>query len=392
MRFNRSLFTVLSILILVLGLPLFVPHAFAAEFRAEDSIKIAQNQTVDGNLYAAGSSITVEGNIQGDLICAGQHVYVAGTVSGDILCAGQNITIEGDVEGNVRILAQQLTITGTVARNLTVFGQSVEIRDALIEGEVLAAGQNGDISGYIGKGLVGSFGTLSLDASVDGDVSVETESFYAGEQTDIAGNLDYTSSKEFSPAEGATIAGQIKRIFRETPKTDNRPDQSKVLLPENPLRSANRFSFLLIYLGLGLLWILLFPKIAKTITLRMETQGGKSLLAGFVCLALFPVFLIILLLSIIGIILIPLAVVLFVIGLFIGRISVAVLIGKLLLSGFKSDIGDNQLVQTALGIIVTWFIFGLPIIGLLVTFLGEFWGFGAFIETILSKSPKTLKK
>jgi hypothetical protein len=54
--------------------------AFAAEIRQGDSIVVGPNETIDYDLYAFGSSVTILGTVNGDVFTAGSNITTRGTV------------------------------------------------------------------------------------------------------------------------------------------------------------------------------------------------------------------------------------------------------------------------------------------------------------------------
>src|SRR3546814_15574123 len=65
---------------------------------------------IDGDVYAAGQSVTISGTITGDVIAAAQAITSTGTVDGDIRLAGQTVTIDGDVTGSGTVFGADLVL------------------------------------------------------------------------------------------------------------------------------------------------------------------------------------------------------------------------------------------------------------------------------------------
>lgn len=132
--------------------------ALAATFQADSNLPAGE--VVVGNLYMAGSTPTVNGDVQGDLYVAGGNVIVSGIVVEDLVAAGGNISLTGRVGGDVR-----------------AFGGSIFI-DSIVDGEVISSG--GDVkigpNAQIRKDLVVSGGSVEVDpnAKVFGTKRIET--------------------------------------------------------------------------------------------------------------------------------------------------------------------------------------------------------------------------
>jgi cytoskeletal protein CcmA (bactofilin family) len=147
--------------------------ALAYGVQTGQTTTVAKGDTKSGTFYAAGQTVTVDGDINGDLICAGQTVHVNGAVHGDVLCAGQTITVNGPVDGNVRLAGQTLDVNGTVGRNVTVVGQTFALGGgANVAGDLGVATQSATLSGPVAKTVYGATGNLTIDNKV-GDVDAQ---------------------------------------------------------------------------------------------------------------------------------------------------------------------------------------------------------------------------
>src|SRR5262249_6676488 len=90
----------------------------AAEFRQGQGVTIPAGTTIDDDLYAGASTVTVEGTIAGSLIAAGGNVKVTGTVERDVMVAGGTVDISGPVKGSVRMAGGTLTLSGPVMEDV----------------------------------------------------------------------------------------------------------------------------------------------------------------------------------------------------------------------------------------------------------------------------------
>jgi hypothetical protein len=71
------------------------------KLRSGDQVVVPAGETIEGDLYASGGLVRVEGRVEGDLLAAaGQQV--AGQVTGDVMAAGGSIDVSGRVGGDVR--------------------------------------------------------------------------------------------------------------------------------------------------------------------------------------------------------------------------------------------------------------------------------------------------
>jgi cytoskeletal protein CcmA (bactofilin family) len=125
----------------ILGLAVFfVPIvALAATYMHETSV--AQGQTVQGNLYLAGSNPTMAGTVNGDLLMAGGTVNVSGNVGADAMLAGGNVNVTGPIGGDLRAAGGSLVVNTRVNGEAVLFGGDITVGpQAVIAGDLVANG------------------------------------------------------------------------------------------------------------------------------------------------------------------------------------------------------------------------------------------------------------
>ena len=60
---------------------------------------IPAGETIPGDLYIAGETISVAGTVLGDLYVAGSQVDLTGNVAGDVIVAGGQLNLGGTIGG-----------------------------------------------------------------------------------------------------------------------------------------------------------------------------------------------------------------------------------------------------------------------------------------------------
>lgn len=230
----------LTTLCLALGALLLPRATRAADFLTEQDATVEAGQTVDGNLYASGDTVTIDGRVEGDLICAGGKILInaSGSVGGDVACAGRDIEIRGEVLGDVRAagyvirlgegarvggewvaagFAIELEPESEVAEDLMVAGAQVRSAGTLKrDARVAAAGLEilGEVLGDVDAALGGAADAPQampmpwmqpdagpMPASVKGGLTI-------GKQGRIGGTLNYRSPEKAELPEGA-VAGDV---------------------------------------------------------------------------------------------------------------------------------------------------------------------------------------
>ena len=381
----------ISLVLALLALVLFAAPAQAAEFRAdEETVRIGANETVDGDLFVAGTTIIIEGTVNGDVFAAGTEITIHGTVNGSVSAAGTSVSIEGPIENGVRVAAQEVVIAAAVGRDLMVLGQTVEVTaGGSVGGDVLLGAGEVTLAGDVGGRVLGAADTLRLAAAVGEDVDVEVNNLVIEPNARIAGDLKYRSSNEAQAAAGA-VAGQVAR---QAPRSDFSADAGEATL-DTVRGSAARIVVLTL---LGLLILAVGRGWMERATTQMAQRPVASLLMGvLVFIATVPAIIIVggIVLVIFGLVFgaggvlatipLPLAGLgLYALTLYIAPVFVGLLIGRLLIGRF-SPTGFWALV---VGLIVLAVLGAIPYVGWVVTGLATALGLGGALLAGRAASP-----
>ncbi len=365
----------------------FQAKAFTAQNK--DSVYVAKEEVISSNFFAAGSSITIDGKVQGDVICAGRSIVINGFVDGDVLCAGQSITINGEVRGNVRVAGSSVTINGKVARNVMAAGSDVNLgSQAEVGWDMLFAGAFSDIRGTVKRdvdgvgekmvmgGVIGRNITLfsgDNDKSRKGDESQdESPAITIAKTAMINGDLSYTAGRDASIEDGATIKGAKTR--HEYMITDHDRGQSGVA-GWIWWRVMAIFSALLI----GLILVSWLHRPLQVISERMFLKPYATFGYGLLVIFITPIICVLLLMTIIGI---PVALMLFALWLImlcIAKIITAIVVGREIMKRRKTLAGskNNIIVAMVVGVVLTYILFSIPIIGWMLSMIATAFGVGA---------------
>ena len=362
---------IIALFAFLLTVPLSV---YAFEAKTGSFVYVGEEEIIDGNLFAGGTTITVDGTIKGDVICAGQSININGIVEGDVICAGQSININGDVAGNVRVAAESVTIRGAVSRNVMAFGTGVLLdKGSSVGWDMIVGAAVGEIRGKIGRDLHGGAADVIIAGEIGRNVELKIDkqksdktglTIDSGAQ--IGGSVIYTDKNEASISQGAVVAGEI---------THNLPKiKQKKFIAMNWAwgRLYSIFSALVI----GLVLISLWGKEIKKLTDKMLDKPGASIGWGVVVMFLAPIISILLLITFIGIPLAFLLMGVWLIALFVSKILVGILIGRNIVAKTWSKQKDSMIWAMVVGIVVCWFIFSIPFIGWMFSLVALWWGLG----------------
>ncbi|MFA4942086.1 MAG: polymer-forming cytoskeletal protein [Patescibacteria group bacterium] len=366
---------IIASLLIMMTLVLFPAITKAFSVQSGNSVSNPKDQIINGNLYAAGSIITIDGQVTGDVICVGQTVNISAKVDGDIICAAQTINISGEVLGNVRVAGNFINLSGTVGRNMNAFGASVILSDkAKVGWDLLVAGVQTEMRGEVNGSLHGSVKNLlvagrvakNLDIKVDGDLEKKERGVLEITETGkVEGDVIYTGINEAKLIKDR-VSGKI---------VHNLPESSdhKVVLAFIWGRIYAIFSALLVGLALLSLW----RKQVVGVTDRMKNKIGMNIGVGAIVMFAPPIISLILIATFIGI---PLALILSALWLmviFVSRVVFGIMVGRFLLKKMVGKQAPKLFLEMIAGIVVCSVIFALPLIGWLGALIATCWSLGA---------------
>ncbi len=379
----KRLFQILLMLVVISKTHLPV-HAM--EWKQGETVTVSKEQNIGSSLIAGGTTIVIDGTVHGDVFCAGKTVTITGIVDGDVLCAAQDLTISGSVTGDVRLAVQTMNVTGTISGNSTVFSQNTTIsKSATMSGEVFFAAQTVKTNGNIGP-LTGFSNDLEISGVVNGDANIYANSLRMAKDARIFGSLRYTSEKEAMIADGAAVSGIVSHV---TPDTDKKSsDKKNIQYKESKSWPSNAVSSVVFYLLLSLIANALFAKKIAQIAQNVEKKWMVSMGVGLLSCIALPFISLFLLVTIIGILLIPVPILVVVVATGFGRIVAAQVFGKSVLEGFKVKQSNTLYLQSLVGIPILFCMFKAPFVGGLFSFISIILGLGAFILSFQKQKAK----
>ena len=376
------------ILILVLGiLGLYPSKAYAFEMRAGSAVTVEKTSTISGSLFASGSTIDIQGTVNGDVYCAGQHATISGFVDGDVLCTAQTIDITGTVNGNVRVAAQTLTVSGLIKRNASVVGQSVVVASpGVISGELFAGAQSMSVAGAVGKTLSGAAQSAQIDGKIGGNVDIQSDNLQVGSESRISGNFLYTSKNPAQISNAASISGTITHKEPEVKPATEAKRRNPIVT--QAASNTGRIAGVLFSLLVGFFIMKLWPKATAKIVDAMTDHALPTWVTGFFSIMIIPTMTLFLILTIIGIPVAILVIMTFIVTLWVSKMLVGMWLGKYLFESVHVGDSTNPYVQYLVGYLVLWFIFQVPFLGGLLSFLAVTWGLGGLVYLFRNRKKK----
>ena len=423
---NRTtrVFTLLTLF--VLALLVLVPAAAAYDGRSGENVVIGKDEVINDDLFAGGSTVTVDGTVNGDLIAAGQTVVINGKVTGNVIATGASVTVNGEVGHDVFAAAAAVTVGpgARIGHNAYTTGASVESQaGSLIGGSLLIGAGQGLVSGQITNDLLAGAGRLRLEGTVgrDAQLAVDTSdtgfsgrSWYGpnmppmpyvpagltfGPEAQVAGSLEYTSSQTVAGADSVssqvthTLPPQDEQLSRELAQ---RQTTSSYLF------DAVRRLVALLLVGLLIAW--LAPRWITGPTEKLRSRPLPSLGLGLVGLVALPITwlvalgVIILVAVIFGLLSLGALTALTLLAGFsaLGLASVAILLtlcylcqaivaylgGRWILSRIRPEWNRKVYAPVLIGLLILGLLSAVPIAGGILQFLVVVAGLGAIILAV----------
>ncbi len=246
---------------------------------------------------------------------------------------GGDVTVEkNQIIDTVVDIGGQITVDGLVERNVIAIGGSIVLgNDAVIRGDVICVG------GVIVKG--------------------------AGAQ--VFGDISEINSANISMAFSSALRGELE-------------GWSLIL-------NIISLCFFAVIFIIALLLTILLPRPLVAVAREIQNYKVKSFSWGFAITLLMVPFFMLLVISIIGIPLIPLIFTLFLLAFIVGYIAAGNITGSYILEKIFHKQTKSLTGTTILGLILLWVIGWIPYVGLLVKFFALTFGLGGVFLAIFSR-------
>jgi hypothetical protein len=310
----------------------------AAQFMAGASVQIPAGTTIDGDLYIAGGTVTVLGNVDGDLVANGALLNVVGDIDGSVTVAAGRAEIRGRITHAVRALSGVIAIYGRVDGDVVAAGGAVTlVEGASVGGDVVAAGGSVTVvnSATVDGNVRGVAANMSIEGHIGGDVRVTVDHLQLTDGATIQRELHYRSDNSATIAPGAVVAGTTQRESL----AGGVPGGQVIFWERAAIPRA------LLLLGVGVAILLLLPGHAIAVADGVRGAPSHALLVGIGATVFVPITLALLTITIVGI---PLALVgttLYLASTYLSQVFVGLALGRMVFRLGQADVrrGPNLL-------------------------------------------------
>lgn len=359
--------------LIVALLPTF---ALAAELNTGDVISIEQKQK---NPIIASSSASIKSGVDGDLTVLAKDIDVVGDVQSSSYLFGENVTVSGITNNRLVIGSAKAIIKSEVKGDLIVLsGDLVLENNSRVYGDVFAYGGNVSIKGQVdGDVRTGGTKVQIEDATIGGDVTIQSEQIQLSDNSQISGKLTYLSKNEMSIKSDLVKGG----IFYKKIETS---DYSSAY---NVIGSI----VMLIVLALVLVW-LTKGRLDNALS-NLNKNFGSTWLIGLLVAVFAPLGMMILIITYAGIYVFAAVLLLYLLAWLVAYAYSAIILGHYtvkLLTRNKEVKTDWAVV--VFGSILLVVIGLIPVVGALVKFILIIAGFGMFVDQVKKiKSSSNVK-
>lgn len=336
---------------------------------ARDLVTIPSGEVREGDLYAAGQTVQVDGRLDGDLVAGARRIVVDGQVDGDLFAAGNTIDLRGPIGDSARIAGQSLTVDTTIDGDLIAGGAELHVTEnASIAGGLVAANGLVEIDGTVGDGARVAAGEIVVRGTVNGNANFIADRVDLAPGARITGDLDYRTRTPLSPEAAAQVEGAVR--YEEPP--DDEPDDGA------GFGVAFWFWQMLAALLTGIVAVALFRRVVQGLVASIAEETTLGALLGFTAFLLVPVAALIAMVTLIGLPIGLAAGLLFGLALYAAKLPIAVWIGDRLL-GLAGRSGASPYAAMAVGIVLLYLLFAIPFVGWLFWLAATWLGLGAMV-------------
>jgi len=319
-------------------------------------------------VWIGGQTVSVDA-IAPDLFAAGETLTVTGEVLDNLVGAGREIRVEGPVGGDAFLFGETLTVTADVGGDVYAAGESLRIPEGVrVGGNVYFGGADLTLDGDVGGSVLGGGANFTIGGDVGGDVKVEAASLSVGPGASIGGTLEYTSPDEGTIAADATVGA----IDWTQKVVDVDADSG-----DGGLGFGIGFTLLMLLGSLltGGALLALFPRALTQPAALLQEEAPVALGIGFAVLVGVPVLALILALFVLPIPLSLFALAVWVPASVLARFVAAYALGHIALTQMGK--APTPLGALMLGLVTLQLAYAIPFVGSFTMFVATVLGMGA---------------
>jgi hypothetical protein len=373
-------------------LSLLLPFALLLQvqsmtFLSTNTYTVAKGETIADEQWIYTVDGTVNGTTQSELfLLAGNRLKLGGQFNQSVWGLGGEVFLTGTAKQSVRLSGKTIQAAGQIDGNFMALGDTIHVAtNSIIKGDIKLLGNSIILEGTTqGDVSITASRIATISGTINGNLTVIAPEIILQGNTQIGGNLTYTSGKELVPAEGI-VTGKLHRALPPAAPSFS----TKHLL--------SRLMWFLAALMVGIPFITLFPMTTAMASQLVHASPWRCLWVGALCAILLPILGTMSIFSFLGI---PLGLLILSAWGFLvytSRIVIGLVVGTLILRRNTPTPGGVLLSMT-IGLATIYLITAIPAIAWSVQTVVVSMGMGALLLSLFQKRrliiqvPEELKK
>src|SRR6202140_4170266 len=339
--------------------------AMATEFRGRgDTVEVAKDETIKGDLFAHGHHVKIEGTVDGDLYVFCQGADIEGHVTGDVIAFAQMLRVNGKVDGNIRSFTNTTLVSGNLAKNLLTFAETVTIDPAgKVGGSVTTFVNTLTIDGGVGRDVLAFVNETSISGIIGGGIQAQGNTLRFNSGAQVNGPVKFKGNSQPEGSSGAKLATPVAFTQLEHHK---RYEESGFYIW--------RLIWTAAVILFGLVLFVLLPTFARS-TVDSAERYGASLGLGVLVFFGVPIAAFIACITVVGMMIGISTFILWMTTIFCAKIVVGAVVGQWLMGHTRET---WQLIGRMVGGVIIVRVLGMiPFLGGWVRFAVVLWGMGA---------------
>jgi hypothetical protein len=279
---------------------------------------VAENSalTIADDRYEAGASVRFEGPAVTDLFMAGNRVVVAAPVAGSAHLAGRRVTVDAAVAGDLFAAGYGVTVSAPVGGDASVTGYEVAMGP--VTGNLRAAG-NEVIVGPVGGYALITAEEITLNGAIAGDTMLVADDIIFAPGARIAGALTIYTDDPTDITVPASVAPAARVKIEEIEHYDEGAWAERMPVKVPFWRIVAGFLTGVLISGLiAALVIAIAPKAVQSWRELALAHPGRAIWSGFLVTSALAGSGFVLMLTIIGVFLLPVMLMITVVAIFAG--------------------------------------------------------------------------
>ncbi len=331
--------------------------------------RVDRSDVHEGDLYAAGDRVEIDGRLNGDLLSFARRLSVEGQVEGDLFATGEMVDIQGTVGDSTRVAVSTLTVGGTIDGDLIALAAVVDLsNDARIADRLVVVSGVLRLDGTVDGDVLARVGEVVIGGTVQGSANITTDRLELAPGARILGDLDYTARTPLSPEAIAQVAGTVR--YNEVVEEEPEGITTWGVLIWIWLTSAALLA--------GILIVALFRRVVPSLVAAVEGQAVIGTLLGFAAFLVVPAGAVVAMVTLVGLPVGVVAVLLYVVALYLAKLPIAAWAGGRVLA-LAGRPNASPYVTMTVGILVLYTLFAIPYLGGLLWLVATWLGLGAMV-------------